>query len=87
MLLHMMAIRFLDRSCVHINQLPLFSFFLVRLKAEGFQKLWKAAECHSASANSKQARKFLSLWLTLSSNLEQELSIGTNLGEKRRLVF
>lgn len=36
--------KILDRSYVHVNQLPLVSFFPVKLRAEVFKKTCKTAE-------------------------------------------
>lgn len=73
--------KILDRSYVHVNQLPLFSFFPVKLRAKVFKKTpVKLLNDHNVFANSKQVGKFLRLWLTLNSNLQQELSIGTDWG-------
>ena len=75
--------KILDRSYVHVNQLLLFSFLPVKLREEFKKNPEKLLNDHNMFANSKQASKFLRLWLTLNSNLQQESSIGNNMGERR----
>lgn len=72
---------------MYVNQLLLFSFLTLKLRAEEFQKSEKLLYDHDLFANSKQANKFFRLWLTLNSNLQQEKNIGTALGERRREDF